>query len=326
MNKIIATGHVMRCLAIADEFLFHGENSTFIVTDREAADFIEKKGYNTILLHSSYDELENELDELKEIISQYAIDRIIVDSYFVTERYFRELKGVTSVTYIDDMNAFFYDVDRIVAPGNWISRERYLDRYSGSGVKLLLGTAYVPLRKEFQNLSGNHNVIDVMITTGGTDTYEMARRLLDRISVTHSEWKVSAISSSQKVRDKYGNGNGNISVLSGISNMAEVMMGAKTAISASGTTLFELCVCGVPTVCFSFADNQLEFADTMGQEGIMEYVGDARYSDTIVEDIIEKIEFLMYNDGKRRELASRMSNLVDGRGTERIYKDIMGVN
>ena len=58
----------------------------------------------------------------------------------------------------------------------------------------------------------------------------------------------------------------------------------------------------------------------------MEYVGDARYYDTIVEDIIEKIEFLMYNDGKRRELASRMSNLVDGRGTERIYKDIMGVN
>ena len=91
MNKIIATGHVMRCLAIADEFLSHGENSTFIVTDREAADFIEKKGYNTILLHSSYDELENELDELKEIICKNEIDRIIVDSYFVTERYFREL-------------------------------------------------------------------------------------------------------------------------------------------------------------------------------------------------------------------------------------------
>lgn len=324
MNMTIATGHVMRCLAIADEFLSHGKKSTFIVADKMAADFIRSRGYDTILLHSDYDKMESELEELKSLIEKYSIEELIVDSYSVTDKYFKELKKVTHVTYIDDMNSFFYDVKRIIAPGNWIPKEEYYKRYEGSDVLLCLGTSYVPLRKEFYEPVGNHDKADVMITTGGTDTYEMALRLLDRISELHGEWRVVAISSNEKVQDKYKTGYENISVLSGISNMAEIMTGSKTAISASGTTLFELCACAVPTVCFSFADNQLEFAGTMGREGIMEYAGDARKSSTIVDDIIEKIEFLMYNDEKRRELASRMVKLVDGMGTYRIYKEIEG--
>ena len=55
-----------------------------------------------------------------------------------------------------------------------------------------------------------------------------------------------------------------IKIHKNITNMSDYMRGCEMAVSAGGTTLFELCACGIPTVCFSFAENQmLEMPVTM---------------------------------------------------------------
>ena len=46
MNSIIATGHVMRCLAIADAAKKAGKNTTFILADKQAIEVIHERGYH----------------------------------------------------------------------------------------------------------------------------------------------------------------------------------------------------------------------------------------------------------------------------------------
>ena len=317
MNNIIATGHVMRCLAMAEGFRDLGEDCTFILADDYAKEFIESFGHKVIVLNTVWNQMDEELEELLKIIKINNIKKMIVDSYYVTHRYLTELQKYTSIAYIDDNNAFIYPVDMVIASGIWINHEQYKKQYEGTDTRLLLGTKFVPLRKEFREVNASYRYIDLMITTGGTDTYNVAGRLIEYIKESYPEWKVVVISSRLQSEMETDN----IKILSNVRNMSEIMSSSKVAISASGSTLYELCSCKVPTVCFAFADNQLELAAEMDRQGIMEYVGDARTKDNIIEQLVMTAKHLLEDDERQMKMQQKMSGLVDGKGVERIVEE-----
>ena len=84
MNRIIATGHVMRCLAIADAAEILGRKTTFILADDQAEELIKQRGHKTIILHTEWNNMDIELEQLKNIIMTYKIHALLVDSYQVT--------------------------------------------------------------------------------------------------------------------------------------------------------------------------------------------------------------------------------------------------
>lgn len=320
MNATIASGHVMRCIAIADAFRRLGEESTFVLSDDTAKEFLNERGYNSIILNTQWDDLENEIDDISKVIQCNSVERIIVDSYSATSRYLSMLNKLVSVTYIDDFCKCAYEVDRIIAYGNWISKEKIMSIYKNMSTELLIGTEYVPLRGEFKNVTGTHDVIDVLITTGGTDTYNVAGRLAEMLSGIRPQYKVTIVS-SKLTGQCCGD---NITICGNVSDMSLLMKSAALAVSAAGTTLFELCACAVPTVCFSFADNQVTFAQKMGNT-CMEYVGDARDNTDIIDDIVDAVDKLMCDKNKRKFLSDRMISIVDGDGADRIVNKMNGV-
>ena len=80
----------------------------------------------------------------------------------------------------------------------------------------------------------------------------------------------------------------------------------------------ELCACKIPTVCFSFADNQVKFANDMGKIGAVKYVGDARKIEDIENKIVKQLLIFIKNEEERKKYADCMGKLIDGHGTERI--------
>ena len=52
MNDKIATGHMMRCLAVADAARMKGEDTTFILADWQAVELLRQRGYEFVVLHS----------------------------------------------------------------------------------------------------------------------------------------------------------------------------------------------------------------------------------------------------------------------------------
>ena len=150
MNKVIATGHVMRTLSIADAMKSQGAKVVYITADHEADELLKRRGFEQIVLESDWQNKEAELPLLLDILKD---DRpgLLIDSYEVTKTYLSELSKHANVSYIDDLNAFIYPVDRVICYANYAHKFDYEKRYGNAGqnTSFLLGTDFAPLRSEF---------------------------------------------------------------------------------------------------------------------------------------------------------------------------------
>ena len=111
-----------------------------------------------------------------------------------------------------------------------------------------------------------------------------------------------------------------------VTRMSELMMACDLAVSAGGSTLYELCACGIPTISFAFADNQLEGVHEFHKQDLIYYAGDVRsdlaYS---LENIETGLDSLMNDRELREKLSYNMRMIVDGYGTDRIIKSIFTI-
>ncbi len=324
MNQIIATGHVIRCLSIAEAAKDECEDVVFILADEQAKKLVESKGFRTIILNTKWNDLESELADLLTIINQEKIEILLIDSYYVTEAYLRTLNKVTSVAYIDDLNSFHYPADTLIVYANYWKKMKYEENYSNT--KLLLGCSYVPLRKEFQNLPAKtirKNIENLLIMTGGSDNFGIADNILDNLEFKKYK-RIDVICGRyydkfDYIKNKFSRYK-NVNFQKAVENLIDYMLGADVAISAGGTTLYELCAAGTPTITYSLADNQLLNVHQFDADKFMYYVGDVRYSDLggKIQDMLELYESKDF----RIKMSLNMQVLVDGLGARRIIQGL----
>ena len=333
-NEKIATGHVMRCLSIAKALRSLGEESVFILAEPYGVPIIEKEGFQTICLNGRYDKITEETEKMDEMIAQKQIKKLLVDSYFIDETYLEHLRRNSSLIYIDDMGERIYPADVLINYCNYYDKFRYEERYGNTGTKLLLGCSYAPLREEFSGRRERQfdEFREILITTGGTDTYNMAYRIgaamadcphLRKIKINIVSGRFNThLSELRELESR----NGNIVIHHNAGNMAELMMNCDAAVSAGGTTLYEICYCGLPTVCFAFADNQLDGTGTFGEREVMINTGDIRRDpDRAVKQIVDNVCRLAEDSGLRRSFSDKMRKLVDGNGALRIAEEIQAL-
>lgn len=334
-NEEIATGHLMRCIAIAKGFQKKGEEVLFFLAEEKETQRLKDQNIPYIVLHSKWDNLEQEIPTLKQLLEQHSITKLIVDSYQATQAYLESLNQSVKVIYMDDMGECLYSIAGVIHYSNWPWDGTYKKRYEGLDTVCMAGMEYTPLREEFYSLSGVPRKKNILVTTGGTDQYNVAGRLLEYVKEKKQEeakdiWKdvhFLVISGSMNQNKSYLENlaceNHWITLKENVNNMGELMRDSYLAVSAGGTTLYELCACKVPTIGFSFADNQEGFTKEMGEQGILFYAGDARKQEDLIEIIYNKL-FELWNDeimcGQYRE---KMGQLVDGKGVDRICNCIM---
>lgn len=325
MNRTIATGHVMRCLSIAEAARDNGVDATFILADTQAEDLIQSKGFRMIILNSTWNDLEKELPDLLDLIAKENIETLLVDSYYVTENYLEALNNATSVAYIDDLNSFHYPVDTLIAYANYWKKMNYEDNYPDT--KLLLGCSYVPLRTEFRNLPPKlirENVENLLILTGGSDNLGISENILDHILLEQYK-KVDVICGRyfeqfDYMKTKYCNCQ-NVHLHKAVDNIIDYMLDADVAISAGGTTLYELCATGTPTITYSFADNQLDNVRQFAEDGIMQYAGDIRFD--FWERKMNRLLVCLKNNRLRKDVSIKEKKIIDGYGTLRVVKNLI---
>lgn len=328
MNDIIATGHLMRCLAIADAARERGIETTFILADENSVSLLEEKKYRYIILHTKWDDMDGELATLISVIETEKIDKLFIDSYMVTATYLKALTNKTYTIYLDDLNAFTYPVNAIVCYASYHQKFHYLDKYKYSEQKTRIyeGCQYTPLRREFKELPEKlikENIDNVLILSGGTDPFNAIEQLL-RIIREYDFKNVYAICG--KYNNKYDNirktyQSNCIQILKSVDNIFEYMIKADLVISAGGTTLYELCSCGTPAISYAIADNQLENVKQFNEDGLIAYVGDIRNENI---NINLRKSIMEYNSqSERRKRSKKMQNLIDGDGCERIVQNVL---
>lgn len=328
-NEVIGTGHVMRCLSIAEEIKRRGEETTFITADKYSEQMIASRGFLVICLQSIWNDLNQEIDILVQVIKSQQISLLLIDSYFVTERYLSEIEKYTKVAYIDDLDSFLYPVDYLINYNMYAEQLNYPIRYAAAGYKtrFFLGCSYVPLRKEFMNIKRviRPHVEKVLITSGGTDYYNITGCILEKLS--HQLWMqrvqfdviLGMFNCYKADLEKKWMKYKNIHLLNNVSNISDYMKECDIAITAGGVTTYELCAYGLPSIMYTLADNQLEIARTVSDRKIMPWVGDIRENmQDCLEKIIQNVNWYMEDFDERRYRSMRMQEVVDGKGCERL--------
>ena len=346
-NKNIGIGHVMRCLSIADGFSTKGYRVCFITADHFIEDIIKGRGYDTDILNSDYSDMENELPKLNDLFIRERNSRIryiIVDSYYVTYDYFSGLRMLlsenpenTKIVYVDDLGRFPYPVDVLINYNLYGPDIDYQTLYKVDIPEMILGPKYIPLRSMFRGLPvkvQNKAVKDVLISTGGSDPYHLTidiiRSIVDRYGEgLHITPKYHLLVGSMnqdlnKISELVEN-QANIVLHVNESDMRSLICEMDICVSASGSTLYEICACGVPLITYVMADNQRMGADAFEKKKLSYNIGDVRNMDDPAEAIMSAIEYMSQQYGYRMDMAKRMQELVDGYGTDKIVDTLISM-
>ena len=331
-NKNIGQGHVMRCLSIADAFKREGHSCIFVSADLFAAELIGARGYECFETGFSYDDMNSELPATEKILGEEKPDIIIVDSYYVTNDYFKALKKYAKTVYLDDVYAFAYDADTLINYNVYADENKYRKLYAAAGIKLpelILGCEYAPLRKEFEETRilpvQKDRAENIMISVGGSDPLHLAMKFINEIRAGENEltdcnfeFILGALEEDRKTIEEISSDSRNIKSRFNIRDMKGAIEQSDIVISAAGSTQYEICSCGVPCISFSMADNQVEGGKKFDELGAFIYAGDAREGEEFIKRLFDILIRLIGDKDKRESLAKNERTLTDGKGAGRI--------
>ncbi|KEI97145.1 glycosyl transferase [Clostridium botulinum A2B7 92] len=316
----IGMGHIMRTLVLAKELA--KINDVFYICKVDA--FLSSK-YKAGIDKVRSEEFKvltiNEDNFIKELCKVKA-DCLITDTYDVNEEYFNLTKNIFNVTgYIDDTNLYYFNVDFIINQN--IGAEK-LSYKVNKDTKLFLGTNYTMLREEFRKNYKKRirkEVQDVMITVGGADPNGITNTICNYIKdlelkfhiVVGASFKEENIERLVKLKNLKNNIN-----LYFNANMIEIMNKCDIAISGCGSTLYELAVCGVPTLGLIIADNQEKIAYKMHQKELIYNLG--WYTHLTKDKTIENIKKI--STLENRQIIIKKQKFINKYGVEKLTKEI----
>ena len=288
----IGTGHVMRCLTLATGLADRGAQVDFICRahDGNLIALIEQRGFRVITLpcasgadkasldqpaHAHWLGCDWQTDAQQSLDAIFGmVDWIIVDHYALDHRWETAMRPKCArIMCIDDLADRSHDCDLLLDQSLGRCSQDYAQLVP-KPAKLLLGPKYALLRPEFAQWRDaslarreTPKLRHILVTMGGVDADNVTGRVLaalqreettslDKITVVlgpHAPWREQVTKQAVDMPVP-------TQVLSGVDNMAELMTSCDLAFGAGGSTTWERCALGVPTITIVLADNQQEVA------------------------------------------------------------------
>ncbi|MCI9435738.1 MAG: UDP-2,4-diacetamido-2,4,6-trideoxy-beta-L-altropyranose hydrolase [Lachnospiraceae bacterium] len=325
-NREIGTGHVMRCLSIAAALKQKGKQVCFLTADEAALPLLQEREQDYRVLHTDYRNPEGELEILESVLAGGQKGFFLADSYYVTKGYFEKAGKWMPVGYMDDMGRKELPVDVLINYNIFAESSLYGET---KDTRLLLGPAYAPLREDF--LEAPYEVRPrasrVLVTTGGSDRYNLAVQFLERALENPGTMRLnySVVSGAYNVHlrelQTLERAHGNVRIYRNVRNMKELMQESDIAVTAGGSTMYELSAVGVPLLCFSFVDNQERIVEGFKERGLTVFGGNyLTRKEAMLDELVEKTAMLAADSKLRLACSKRLRQVVDGRGAERIAK------
>jgi len=330
----IGSGHVMRCLNLAEEFQVHGIESFFISRELpgHSIDLILKKQFKVYCLpNEKYDDAKQTSVLLKKISP---IDYVIVDHYLLDATWERTIRPFTKkILVIDDIANRLHDCD-ILIDQNFYNNQtiRYKNLLPLSCLQLI-GPKYTLLKRDFriqrnQLMDNQKKIKQLLICFGGSDTMNQTNKAIEAcIQLGQTDIIIDVVVGSanphkEMLKNKCNNAI-NINYHCQINHLAEIMAKANLAIGAGGITTWERCCLGLPSLVISIASNQEQSAHDLSSLGAIQYLG--RAEDVSVAQLSTEITNLLHTDEKRLSMSIIGKNLVDGNGCTRVVKKLLSL-
>jgi len=328
----IGTGHIMRCLALAQAWQEREGEALFVMADMSSAleNRLLMEGMKVVHLSGIAGGLEDAtvtMDAAQKFNAQW----VVVDGYHFGKDYQKLIKDAKlNLLFIDDYgHAGYYYADLVLNQNISADIDLYPSREPYT--KLLLGTEYVLLRREFwlwRNWQRETQSVanKILVTLGGSDPDNVTLRVIRALQLLNIDGMevIVIIGGSnpyhQILQQEISTSNLVITLRQNVNNMPQLMAWADIAIAAGGSTNWELAFMGLPSLVISVADNQIAIAKGLNQQGVISYLG--CYQQVGLSQIHQALQELRYDRCKREIMSEKGQKLVDGYGGNRVVLEI----
>lgn len=351
----IGSGHVMRCLTLADGLKAKGLKCIFICREAPGhlADIIVDRGHEVFLLkssgergastkndeifHSAWLKVSQEQDALDAQTFINTLPRkpvvVVVDHYAIDFRWEQVLRQtVDTIAVIDDLADRNHDCDVLVDQTFGRDRTDYTTRVP-TGCVLLCGAQYAMLRPRFSELRAASlrrrrfsNTNKILVSMGGVDQDNVTLRVLRILNNCKlpSDTEIIVVMGKsapwvEQVTKFSECMRYQTNVRVNVNDMAELMAASDIAIGAAGATSWERSCLGVPTVMLILAENQRYAASLLAAANAVELVAMGELFEASLLSAIAKI---LNDPGYRLSMSTHAAAITDGAGIDKVVAEI----
>ena len=344
----MGSGHIMRCLTLADRLKQQGHDISFICRahDGHLADLIGQKGFAVQLLaksetadfikqHAHSEWLgaseSDDFAECQPMLQALKPDWLIIDHYAIGKNWEQQAKRLLpnlKILAIDDLADRTHDCE-ILLDQNFGRKNEDYQPLVPSHCQRLLGTRYTLLRDEFaswraMSLNRRKSVQppnNILVNLGGVDNDNVTLKILQSLNTfvqqSAQAFNVTVVMGKtaphiESVQRFAKHASFACAVLVNVTNMAELMANADLAIGAAGSTTWERCCLGLPMVLIVLADNQQVIAKALADKNLVKVVTDIARLDEQLPRLLSEIA------DNYKKFSRQSAKLVDGQGAKRV--------
>ncbi len=337
----IGAGHVMRCLALAQAWMDRGGKAHFLLGGASGSleARLRSEGVEASRIRSAPASREDAEESLA-LARRLGAAAVVTDGYPFTGPYQRILKegGVRLLVIDDNGECAPYEADLILNQNIHAREGWYRERRPGAA--LLLGSRFAMLRKEFlappagsgagsAPRDPSEDPRNILVTMGGGDPDNATLRVIRALQ--------GIAFPGMAVKVVVGMVNPNLASLEAavadrpdldfalqreVRDMPGLMGWADIAVSAAGSTVWELMHAGLPSLLVVVAENQREIAARLDLDGMGVNLG--WHADLLPQRIAAEIRDLLDSAPARAAMAGKGRDLIDGRGAARVAAALDG--
>lgn len=336
-NEKLGTGHLMRCLTLANELKTYIPEIHFICRTSEFNIYnaVNKHGF---ILHSIDDNIasqEQDAQQTSEVIKSLK-DKptwLIVDHYDLSFLFECKIRAIVKkIMVVDDFANRKHDCD-LLLDQNLFPVERYKALVPLNCMQLI-GTKYALLRNEFILKRSKVNrsftkLNHIFINFGGGDDRGLIEKsvlaiLMQSSNDIHCDVILGQANPNREYLMGFLAPFSNITVYTHVNNIAELMIKADLAIGSGGSTIWERCCLGLPSIVIAVSDIEEQLSTFCAKQNLICYLG--RYEQISIGDINQKIEYLLKNIEKLNQMSVNGMNIVDGLGANSVVKEMLAIS
>lgn len=339
-GEVMGSGHVMRCLTLADALAAAGSRCHFVSRAHAGhlGDLIRGRGHGVTLLpvaaaataagdlaHAAWLGVDQRTDALETAatIADDTPDWIVVDHYALDHRWESALRGrCLRIMAIDDLADRVHDCDLLLDQNVIADAEHRYDGLVPASCGRMIGPRFALLRPAYADLHARMKprtgpIGRILVSFGGGDVAGItSKALAGMIPLLDGTFGVDvvingALPSAETIRALVAGVPG-VVLHESPPGLGPLIAAADLAIGAGGATALERCCLGVPSIVVTLAANQRPGAAEMHRLGLVDWLGDDAEVDAAR---IGAAVAAALHTGAAVEMSRRCLELLDGRGT-----------
>lgn len=322
-------GHVRRCLSLAEQLAAAGWKCSFACRKGavETVPALATSGHDLLVLEG------RESQEAHGLLERWpaGVDWLVVDHYGRDARFERACRNwADSILVIDDLADRPHDCDVLLDQSPGRTANDY-GRLVPKEAEVLIGSDFALMRSQFASRRDEAlarrrkggEAGRILVSVGAADSYDLTVAILRGLAQVDSKIAIDVVvgaawpnlAAVQECADALPH---DVAIHRDVDDMAGLMIASDLAVGCGGSTTWERCCLGLPTLIIMSANNQQAIATDLDRLGAVKFIG--AYCNVGPSMVASAAAKIVHDGPALQAMAEKAAAVCDGNGAVRLVE------